>query len=291
MTGSRKAGAPSNEKGGLILSDKSARAADENDNIEQHIDRAIELISSIAGSALGLVPGEPISGALIGTASGKGLEIALKKTKQEILARVLSSREKARALNALDVAVEEVQRRLKSGEKLREDDFFDEKPTGRSDAGEVLEHMLLKAQREPEEKKIQYMGYLYGSLPFNPGISVHMAHQLIKAAEQLTYRQLCILKLCAVKDKFGLRNNNYREHYGIEKDLYEVLHECADLHNKEYIHSGLDTLTFERNALSRLRSIVPSDMAFHRIGDYLYNLMKLSLIPDGDIIPIADQLK
>ena len=43
--------------------------------------------------------------------------------------------------------------------------FFDEKQTGRSDAEEVLEHMLLKAQREPEEKKIQYIGYLYGSLP------------------------------------------------------------------------------------------------------------------------------
>ena len=150
---------------------------------------------------------------------------------------------------------------------------------------------LLKVQREPEEKKIRYMGYLYESILFEPQISVHMAHQLIKAAEQLTYRQLCILRLCAVKDKFGLRNNNYRERYKIEKDLYEVLSECADLHNKEYIHSGLDTITFERNVLSRLRSIIPSNMAFQTIGDYLYNLMKLSLIPDQDLAPIAEQLK
>ena len=273
------------------MSDKSGRAAHENDNIEQHIDRAIELISSVAGSTLGLVTGEPTSGALIGTASGKGLEIALKKIKQEILARVLSSQEKARALNALDVAIEEILQRLENGENPREDDFFDEKQTGRSDAEEVLEHMLLKAQREPEEKKIQYIGYLYGSLPFNPEISVHMAHQLIKAAEQLTYRQLCILKICAAKDDFELRDNNYRECAFLEDDLYEVLYECSDLYSKEYIHFGLDTITFEPNVLSKLRSVKPSGMAFQRIGDYLYNLMKLCLIPDEDIAPIAAQLQ
>ena len=273
------------------MSEKYEKAAEKNDNTEQYVDRGIELVSSVAGLALGLVTNEPTSGALIGTASSKGLEVALKKTKQEIFARVLSSREKVRTLNAFDVAEQEIQRRLKSGEEPREDDFFDEKQTGRSDAAEVVEHVLLKVQREPEEKKIQYMGYLLSSIPFAPQISVHMAHQLTKAAEQLTYRQLCILKLCAVKDKFGLRSNNYRECYEIENDLYEVLHECADLHNKEYIHSGLDTITFERNVLSRLRSIIPSNMAFQTIGDYLYNLMKLSQIPDEDIAPIAEQLK
>ena len=53
--GSRRgASGPPKGKGGLILSEKSGRAAEENDNIEQHIDRAIELISSVTGSALGL---------------------------------------------------------------------------------------------------------------------------------------------------------------------------------------------------------------------------------------------
>ncbi len=32
-----------------------------------------------------------------------------------------------------------------------------------------------------------------------------MAHQLTKAAEQVTYRQLCLLKIAVVKDNFGLR--------------------------------------------------------------------------------------
>ena len=276
----------------LIVPERSEKETAKNDRLQQLINYGVPLLcasaSAAVSSALGLIGPE---GAAIGGMVGKGVEIWLSKVGQEISERHLSTREKVRVGAVLVFAAEGIRRRLESGEPLREDGFFDEKQSGRSDAAEVAEHVLLKVQREPEEKKIRYMGYLYESIPFEPQISVHMAHQLIKAAEQLTYRQLCILRLCAVKDMFGLRNNNYRERYKIEKDLYEVLSECADLHNKEYIHSGLDTITFERNALSRLRSIIPSNMTFQAIGNYLYNLMKLSQIPDEDIAKIAEELK
>ncbi len=189
----------------------------------------------------------------------KGIEIALSKVGQNFSEKHLSTREKVRLGAVLVFAAEEFKRR-EVHESPREDGFFDEKQTGRPDAEEVAESVFLKAQIEPEEKKIRYMGYLLISIAFEPKISVHMAHQLIKAAEQLTYRQLCILKLCAVKDNYRLRDNNYRdERYEIENDLYlyEVLSGCGDLHNKEYIHSGLDTPTHEGNVLSRVRSIVP----------------------------------
>ena len=47
---------------------------------------------------------------------------------------------------------------------------------GKSDAAEVVESVLLKVQREPEEKKIQYMGYLLSSIAFDPHINVHIVH-------------------------------------------------------------------------------------------------------------------
>ena len=207
------------------------------------------------------------------------------------MARVLSSREKARALNALDVAVTEIHRRLENGESPREDGFSDEKQIGRSEAGEVLEHMLLKAQREPEEKKIQYMGYLYGSLPFNPGISVHMAHQLIKAAEQLTYRQLCILRLCAEKGNFGLPDilNLARDMSNPTEELSEVLHEYWDLYLRSFIDfgQGFDISMTEFGP----KGMIPEMADLQGMGEDLYNLMRLSLIPDKDIAPIAEQLK
>ena len=276
------------------MPDQSERETEKNERLRQLINSGTEVLGSGAGaavgSALGLLIGGP-DGAMVGGIVGKGFEIGLSKIGQDFSERHLSTREKVRVGAVLVIATAEIHQRLESGEIPRKDDFFDEKPTGRSDAKEVAESVLLRAQREPEEKKIWYMGYLISSITFDSEISVHMAHQLIKAAEQLTYRQLCILKLCAVKDKFELRDNNYRERESFENDLYDVLYECSDLYNKEYIHFGLDTITFEPNVLSKLRSVKPSGMAFQRIGDYLYNLMKLCLIPDEDIAPIAAQLK
>ena len=272
------------------MPDQSERETEKNERLRQLINHGTEIASGAFGGAVGFLCGGPI-GAVVGGASGPIAALALRRIGGEISERHLGTREKVRVGAVLMIAAAEIIQRVENGETPRKDDFFDEKPTGRSDAKEVAESVLLRAQREPEEKKIWYMGYLISSITFDSEISVHMAHQLIKAAEQLTYRQLCILKLCAVKDKFELRDNNYRKRESFENDLYDVLYECSDLYNKEYIHFGLDTITFEPNVLSKLRSVKPSGMAFQRIGDYLYNLMKLCLIPDADIDPIAAQLK
>ena len=272
------------------MSEKSGRDAEKNDGIRQLINYGTEIASGAVGAALGLLIGDSV-GAVIGGAGGPIAAITLRSIGQEILERQLGPREKVRIGAAFTIAAADIRQRIESSESLREDDFFDEKQMGRSDAEEVAESVLLKVQREPEEKKIQYMGYLLSSIAFDPQISVHMAHQLTKAAEQLTYRQLCILKLCVVKDNFGLRDNNYREQETFKKDLHQVLYECADLHNREYIHSGGNTVTFQENVLSRVMSVKPSGMTLQGIGEDLFKLMKLSLIPDQDIIPIATQLK
>ena len=199
---------------------------------------------------------------------------------------ILSSREKVRVGAVLVIAAAEIHQRLESGETRREDGFFDEKQTGRSDAKEVAESVLLRAQREPEEKKIRYMGYLISSITFDSEINVHMAHQLIKAAEQLTYRQLCILKLCAVKDNFGLHDKDYRGQGTLAKELYPLLYEYMDLYRKDFIIFGIGF-----SSVSSLADINPGLADVQGIGVDLFNLMKLALIPDEDIIPIAAQLK
>jgi K+-transporting ATPase c subunit len=54
----------------------------------------------------------------------------------------------------------------------------------------VAESVLLKSQREPEEKKIPYMGHLLSSVAFDAEISANMAHQITKIAEQLNIASL-----------------------------------------------------------------------------------------------------
>ena len=271
------------------MPDQSERETEKNERLQQLINSGTEVLGSGAGaavgSALGLLIGGP-GGAMVGGIVGKGFEIGLSKIGQDISERHLSTREKVRVGAVLVIAAAEIHQRLESGEPLREDGFFDDKQTGRSDAEEVAESVLLKVQREPEEKKIQYMGYLISSIAFDSEINVHMAHQLIKIADQFTYRQLCILKFCVVKDNFGLRDKDYAGlgRRTVRNAVYSLLAECLDLCDREYIDVKGAAVIFPID-------IVPKHMHMKELGSDLFHLMKLSLIADEDIVPIAEQLK
>ena len=267
------------------MSDKSQKNKTD-DGLRRFLRHTLAPLGGAAGSTLGLalgvfgIPGGEAIGAVAGSAAGN----LLTGLGQEIWDRHLSHREKQRLGTVLGVMVTEIHRRLENGETLRGDGFFEKKQGDRSDAEEVAESVLLKVQREPEEKKIPYMGCLFVSTAFNPAISAQMAHQLTKIAEQLTYRQLCILKLSVVKDTYNLRDRNYREQGKFSKDLYQVLYECTELHIREYI-------SIKDAGLSGVTNVKPRGLTLQGIGGDLYNLMKLFTIPDADIIPIAEQLK
>ena len=265
------------------MSEKSERDTEKNDSIHQLINHGTEIAGGAAGAALGLLIGGPV-GAVIGGAGGPMAAIMLRSIGQEILERQLGSREKVRVGAAFAIAAADIRQRIENGESVRTDGFFDEKQTGRSEAEEVAESVLLKVQREPEEKKIQYMGYLLSSIAFDSQIRVHMAHQLVKVAEQLTYQQLCMLKLSMLKDNFELRDQSYRGQETFKRDLYQVLYECNDLYRKGLINFG-------GTASLGITDVIPRNMTVQGLGSDLFNLMKLSLIPDQDITPIAAQLK
>ena len=161
---------------------------------------------------------------------------------------------------------------------------------------------MLKSQREPEEKKIPYMGHLLASVAFDPQVSAPMAHQLVKAAERLTYRQLCLLKLAVVKQAFELldrdhpslnqmkqafgafRDGDYRGQGTFTRELYQVLYEGLDLYLRGFINFG-GTVAFGPT------DIVPGKMTIQGLGGDLFNLMKLGAIPNEDLLPIVQQLR
>ena len=258
-------------------------SAKKNDNLKQILDNFAEITGGGLGAALGFLAGDPLMAAFASTA---GITVAglLKNIGQEFSKRQLSPQEDFRVGKVLAIATLEIHQRLENGESLRDDGFFDKKPSGRSDAEEIAEAIMLKCQREPQEKKIPYMGYLKASIAFDSNINADMGHQIIKAAEELTYRKLCILKLAVVKDRFGLRNENYRSYGRFPKGMYSVLYECKDLHDREF-------LTFGDKVGFGLTNTIPASMTLQGIGGDLFTLMKLSIIADEDIIPIAEVLK
>ena len=248
-----------------------------------------EIVGGGIGGVLGFLAGDPITAAF-GSAAGTGVAQILKNIGQDFSKRQLSPREDYRVGKVLAIAALEIHQRLEKGENPRNDSFFDEKPTGRSDAEEIAEAIILKCQREPQEQKIPYMGFLTASIGFDSDISADMGHQLIKAAEELTYRQLCILKLAVVKHRFGLRDQNYQDCEKFSKELYQVLQECHDLCLKNYLDYKIP-VTFRGEIAVGYVNLQPNNITIQGIGEDLFKLMKLSLIPDEDIIPIAKVLK
>ena len=261
------------------MSDEKHENGNQQDRIHNLINSGSEIAGSAVGSAIGFLVGGSVGAAVGAAAAG-----VLKRIGEEASERLLGPREKVRVGAVLALAATEIKQRIEAGESLRTDGFFDENQFGRSGAEEVAESVLLKSQREPEEAKLPYMGHLLANIAFNPQISTPMAHQIVKAAEQLTYRQLCILKLAVFRDALGLRNDGYRGQSQFSKELLQLLYECFDLYQRGFINNGGDA------ALS-VADIAPGKMTVQGLGADIFNLMRLATIPDQDLVPIATQLR
>lgn len=254
-----------------------------NQRIKNLIDLGGEIAGGAVGGALGFLAGGPVGAALLGS-GGVLATTALKYIGNEVSERLLGPREKVRIGGVLAIAADEISYRINNGEKIRDDGFFDKKGQARSDADEVIESILLKSQREPEEKKIIYMGHLLASLAFSKEISAEMAHQITKAAEQLTYRQLCILKLSVIKHIFNLRSGDYRGQGSFSKELYQILYEYLDLYNRGLINFGGEVAFGPTD-------IAPGKTTVQGLGTDIYNLMQLCKIPNEELNNITQILK
>ena len=261
-----------------------------NEGILQLIDNSTEIAgSTISSLAVGLLTGDPIAATVAGM-GGKALEIGFKMIGNEISRRTVAPREKVRAGAAIAFALAGVRQRLENGEKPRQDGFFDKDISGRSKNEEILENAILKCQREPEEKKTQYIAKIYENSIFEQKVSADLSHKIIKSAEQLTYQQLCILSMVGRRENEEEAPGDFQLNPQLDHslELSKLLHDCFELVTNGYIQGGL-TFTFN-GRLPQYETLNPKSLYLERIGIALFKLMDLQDIPDDDIIPIAKLL-
>ena len=272
------------------MADNFEKDVEKKEGILQLINSSSEIAgSTIASLAVGLLTGDPITATVSGV-GGKILEIGFRTIADEISKRTIGPREKVRAGTAIAFALVGIHQRLENGESPRADGFFDKSDRGRSESDEVLENMVLKIQREPEEKKAPYIAKIYENSVFEPKISADLSHKIIKSAEQLTYQHLCILSMVGRRenkeDALGDFQLNSQLDHSLE--LSKLLHDCFELVTNGYIQGGL-TLTFS-GRLPQYETLNPNSMLLENIGRDLFSLMNLQDIPDDDIVPIAELL-
>jgi hypothetical protein len=233
------------------------------------IDFGADLAGSAAGGALGFLalgPEGAAAGALVGTALTKAIQIA-----GDIADRHLSNREKLRTGAGLAFALDRIGQYIKSGHIPRDDGFFDQNETGRSKNDELLEGVLLKCKSEPEEKKIKLIGNIYANLVFMPEVSPEGANWLLQKAQDLTYRQLCMLAIIQQKEHKGASWGPNDGDPAFEIEYKQI----DDLVNRD---NSVSAIKLEEKT-EETRSII----GLSRAGKLLFDVMSLDEIPEEEL--------
>ena len=260
------------------------------------IKNLVEYGSAITGSAVGAIIGffsTGPAGAAFGGASGTLLSKELNKIGNDISKRFLSEREKIRIGGTIYFAVKKIQEKLESGMIPRSD--FLQKPTQshaacaeiqfieRPTAEEIIEGVLLAAQREYEEKKIIFLGNLMANISFDEKVTRAQANSLIRKAKDISFRQMCLLSLFAQSEDFELRNRAYINEQ-VQIDTFTLLQEIYEMH-------PLGLLTLPGITLRSIADIIPQKMRVEGIGRLLYDMMELKDIERSDLESLVQLLQ
>jgi hypothetical protein len=203
-----------------------------------------------------------------------------------------------RAETVFTLAAARIREERKSGRQLRTDGWFDEHAVGRCAAQEVLEQVLQAAQREPEERKLALMANLYASIAFRDDVDRGMATLCVRTAEQLSYRQLCLISVFMGREAYQLRTSDYikvgDEGMGpaitLTSPLGGVLEEAYDLFNRGLL-DGVDGAMVMRVGLHLSQIFVcPAKMKVQGTGSWLYTLMELGQLQAQELDPLISLL-
>lgn len=260
----------------------------------QLIEGGSELAGAAAGGALGLLGGP--AAAIGGAALGVAVTRTLKRVGGEIQGRWLGDRQRVRVGAAYAVAADQIEQRIEAGQQPRDDGFFDEGDSGRVDAEELLEGVLLHAADAYEERKVVFLGRLYAGIAFESRISAGYGHFLAKLADRLTYRQLAALAFAA-NDEYEARRSeiDVARSEGTTRSSQEIVAELDELGA-----AGLVGVEQEGGRVANPRTTVGAGtfselplvrMKLTPLGSDLHELMGLSSVPDGDQEVVTEELQ
>lgn len=243
----------------------------------ERVRRAVNLGADISGQTFGAVAGFLMGGPVgagFGAAAGTFLGRQLSALGAEVLGRHLSPREEKRVGAVIAAAAETMRSKLKLGQQLRSDEFLSSHGGNRCDADEIIEGVLIAAQREHEERKIPFMGRLLANIAFDASVDRAQANFLIRTAESLSYRALCLIFVASRASVLQLRETSYINfHEKQTPEFVSIITETYDLVSKGLINNG------KHIAVDAL-GLTPREFRPQGVGHKLYQLMELESLSE-----------
>ena len=148
------------------------------------------------------------SGILVGAAIGDPTGIAavaVTRIGSEVMHRIilpLTSRSESKRLYQWGKqAAEGIAQRSNDGEEFRKDGVFEDTPASRSNWEEVIESTLKKVVETTDEPKVKFMAHLTENFHFDQDLDIDTYRQLLNDLDELSYRQLCIIRLIILYEK------------------------------------------------------------------------------------------
>lgn len=265
---------------------------------EQKVKSLISTGSEIAGNAIGetlaFLCGGAVGGTLggpVGAAVGGAVGVTISKTSTKLLSdfadRFLSSREEVRVGGTAALAISKIKDYLDAGMLPRDDNFFTDQDGKRTNAEEIFEGVLLKSKNEHEEKKAIIYANIFAKVAFDSDISLGEANYVIQIAENLTYRQICVLSLIGKKKQnqgINLRSNNY---CSLEEETPESIFLLGiEIHRMYALN-----LVSGKGIPTAWQLIIPDELTLGSMGNICYYFMGLEDIPEEDIKDVEMYLK
>ena len=123
------------------------------------------------------------------------IPIIVREVIRRVISPLTSRSESKRLYQWAKQAAEGIAQRSRNGEEFRKDGFFKETPTNRSNWEEVIESTLKKVMDTTEEPKIKFMASVTENVHFDQDLDIETYRQILKDINELSYRQLCIIRL------------------------------------------------------------------------------------------------
>ncbi len=241
--------------------------------IKELVDLGSEMTAAAAAGVVGLAVGGP-AGAIIGAAGAPPLV----RVVREFADRLVGRSQRRRVGLVVLLIADRIAARHAAGDEPRADGFF-EASGERSAAEEIAEGVLLAAQTEHEERKLPFLANLYANVAFDTRVDRALANLLVRLAERLSYRQLCLLALFVNGQVFGLPNRNYRQ-AGITTDnpFVGVILDALELHQLGFLMDGSVWLgVLDVNPSAKVQGI----------GSWLYELAGLREVEISEMANLA----
>ena len=228
--------------------------------------------------------------------------IIVREVLRRVIAPLTSRSESKRLYQWAKQAVEGIDQRSKKGEEFRADGFFEETPTNRSNFEEVVESTLKKVMDTTEEPKIKFIANLTENVHFDEDLDMNTYRQILKLLDELSYRQLCIIKLCKNFDDVDVDSLGNPD---TSTKLGSILIDFFEMRNKGFVDTNNPLMgKFDKLYVGSYGSHVGAggdspelpgfanqNGFFNFLSDTLFKFADLDKIPDKDVNTILQILK